>query len=310
MRRKWALNRWLGITLLALALAALACNAPPSRGSVTLTPTETSTPVFAIDPTLLTPPLTQIGEATNTPEPGTTPSPTAECTYWANFVKDVTIPDGTEIPAGSVFEKTWEIWNSGCLDWPAGTQLILTRGDRMGDTEVFPVLPTAANTNTNVTISLKAPDTPGEYTSYWRFRAPNGVIFGEEIFVEIKVIPANTPTPTATATPTPTWMPFVGTWVNQNSADRISRIEISAAGDVISAHLWQTCVPSDCDLGIATTSAADANDGILSFTWTRGTVAETQRVAILHDGRLWVQGEISGGTSGSERYEAYFTRQG
>lgn len=299
------LNKLRGTVLLMLALAALACSAPPLRGNVTLTPTETSTPLFAIDPTLLTPEAPQPGEATNTPEPNVTPSPTIECTYWATFVKDVTIPDGTEIPAGSTFEKTWEIWNSGCLDWPAGTQLILMRGDRMGNTEAFPVLPTAANTNTNVTITLTAPGTPGEYISYWRFRAPSGVIFGEEIYVQIKVIPADTPTPTATSTATPAWMPFVGTWVNQNSAERISRIEISAAGDVISAHLWQTCVPSACDLGIATTSAADASDGVLSFTWTRDTVTETQRIAILHDGRLWVQGEISGG----ESYEAYFTRQ-
>lgn len=294
-----------------LVLAALACNAPPGRGNVTNTPAGTSVlPTFAIDPTLLTLASPQPGEVTATPEPGVTPSPTAVCTYWATYVRDVNIPDGTEIAAGSTFEKTWEIWNSGCLDWPAGTQLILIRGDYMGTTEVFPVPPTTANTNTNVTISLTAPATPGTYTSYWRFRAPDGVIFGEEIYVEIKVVAADTPTPTTTLTTTPAWMPFAGTWINQNSGERLSKIEITAAGALIAAHLWQTCVPTDCDLGVATTTTDDANDGILSLTWARTDVTETARLAILRDGRLQMLGEIENESGASEDYQAYFIRQG
>ena len=46
-------------------------------------------------------------------QPGGT---TSSCDI-GNFVKDVTIPDGTAVAAGAKFTKTWEIKNAGTCTW-------------------------------------------------------------------------------------------------------------------------------------------------------------------------------------------------
>jgi hypothetical protein len=79
------------------------------------------------------------------------------------------------------------------------------------------------------------------------------------------LIPTFTPTQTLTPAPTltntvtltPIYPPiesFIGTWKNINpNTGSTTKIEITAQGNVLLAHLWGACEPSDCDAG--TTSA-------------------------------------------------------
>lgn len=68
----------------------------------------------------------------------------------------------------------------------------------------------------------------------------------------------STPTPTSTQTATPIATPiyppiekFAGTWKNTDPNTRgQTKIEVWTEGDVIFAHIWGKCHPSDCDNGI------------------------------------------------------------
>lgn len=35
----------------------------------------------------------------------------------SEFIADVTVPDGSEVRAGSTFVKTWELRNAGTVAW-------------------------------------------------------------------------------------------------------------------------------------------------------------------------------------------------
>lgn len=207
-------SRYRNILLVALSLiiAALACNAPVGQSSgddVNGTLTQiaeqltATTTADAQTPTASATPGEDEGETpTPTLAPGVTPSAT-ECTYHSTFIDDITIPDGAEVEAGQEFTKTWRMKNNGCLAWPSGTKLVFQSGDAMNGPATVAVNPTAVGATVDITVVLTAPDTEGEHTGYWKLQTPDGLIFGERIFVKINVIPApDTPTPTLTPTAT------------------------------------------------------------------------------------------------------------
>ena len=213
MEMKRSQYRYLVWVLLTLVLATLACNMPGGRDDETaaLTPSEedTLTPrLTSVSEAELTPAFTETpdtGQPTPTLPPGITPSPTV-CTYSMSFVTDVTVEDGTEIVAGTTFDKTWRVRNNGCLTWEAGTQLVYVSGNQMGGPAAVDVPNTAVGTTVDITVTLTAPAGAGEHKGYWQLRAPNGIFFGPHIWVRIVVIeptatPEDTPTPTSTTPP-------------------------------------------------------------------------------------------------------------
>jgi len=140
--------------------------------------------------------------ATATPVPATsthvpptnTPLPTA-VTYcdWVMFIRDVTIPDGTQLSTGEVFTKTWRLQNRGTCTWTPDYMLVYTSGDRMGSTTAVR-LPgyVAPGQTVDVSVTLTAPDSVGYHVSYWMLRNPSGALFGagskanEAFYVEIR----------------------------------------------------------------------------------------------------------------------------
>lgn len=133
--------------------------------------------------------------ATSTPVPPTnTPVPTA-VSYcdWVAFVKDVTIPDGTQLSAGEVFTKTWRLQNRGTCTWTPDYMLVFSSGDPMGSTTAVR-LPgyVAPGQTVDVSVTLTAPASAGYYIGYWMLRNPSGALFGsgskanEAFYVEIK----------------------------------------------------------------------------------------------------------------------------
>ncbi|PWH12609.1 MAG: hypothetical protein DDG60_12555 [Anaerolineae bacterium] len=143
---------------------------------------------------------------TNTPP--STASPTPICDL-AQFVTDVTVPDGTSFQPGETFTKTWRLKNIGVCTWTSGYQLIFDGGDAMNGPAAQALAGSVAPGQTvDVSVTLKAPSAPGTYRGYWRLRNAAGVLIpvsngyrGASFFVEIKV---NPPTPTASVTPSPT----------------------------------------------------------------------------------------------------------
>jgi uncharacterized protein YkwD len=95
------------------------------------------------------------------------------CKDSAVLLQDVTIADGTNVPRGSKFTKTWKFKNNGQCPWN-GYSLVFVSGDQMSSPASAPIPPTAPGSTVNVSIDLIAPSADGIYTAYFELRNANG----------------------------------------------------------------------------------------------------------------------------------------
>jgi hypothetical protein len=195
------------LTVIILILSA--CNLPSSAPATEEEPNVVFTaaaltiqaqltkPAGFNTPTLPVPPATNT-LAFSTLPPSATPQPasaTPVCDQ-AQFVKDVNIPDGSQLAPGAAFTKTWRLRNAGVCNW-SGYTLVFDHGDLMGGTpEGFGAV--APGQEVDVSADFTAPTTPGSYRSYWRIRNSSGVLIpvlggteGRSFFVDIKVVSAS-----------------------------------------------------------------------------------------------------------------------
>ncbi|MGB7876147.1 MAG: NBR1-Ig-like domain-containing protein [Anaerolineales bacterium] len=98
---------------------------------------------------------------------------------WAQFIADVTVPDGTTYTPGATFRKTWRLRNIGHCTWTTSYALVFDSGEQMG-------APSAVNFPSNVppgatvdlSLDMTAPSSAGHYFGYWKLRNANNVLFG------------------------------------------------------------------------------------------------------------------------------------
>ena len=189
-----------GLTQTALAM-------PTNTSTPTLTPSPTATVTLAVTKTSAAP----VG-------PGVGVLPTSSCNSMA-FVSDVTIPDNTNMKPGQQFTKTWRVRNNGTCAWESGFKFNFIGGNAMGGATLTLDKALSPGAETELSISMTAPNTSGSHRSNWRMANAAGTNFGDEVFVVIVVggsavttstststgvpVPA-TATPTATETPTNT----------------------------------------------------------------------------------------------------------
>jgi hypothetical protein len=201
------LSRLLSI-ILFLTLALSACNLPANTqepegpGAILTAAAQTveanltqlavqNTPTVSVQPTN-TPDLVTATPAVASPtgafptsgSPGTTA--TQGCDD-ADFVADVTIPDGTVLDPGEAFTKTWRLKNAGTCSWTPSYAVVFSNGDSMSGSATQAL---SANVNpgqtVDISVNLKAPSAPGEYIGYWKLRNAAGVTFAT-FYVDIKV---------------------------------------------------------------------------------------------------------------------------
>ena len=102
----------------------------------------------------------------------------AQC-YRAMLMAHVTVPDGTEVSAGAVFVKTWQLKNEGFCTWERNTRLVFIGGEKMNGLEAQEinavVLPGGEMA---LSAEFTAPSQPGIYTGYWQMLSPDGQVFG------------------------------------------------------------------------------------------------------------------------------------
>jgi len=96
----------------------------------------------------------------------------------AQFVSDVTIPDGTRFNPGAAFVKTWRLKNVGTCTWTTAYSLTFVNGERMGGNDVSLPNSVAPGATVDLSVNLVAPASPGTFFGYWQLRNASGAQFG------------------------------------------------------------------------------------------------------------------------------------
>src|SRR5690606_3149027 len=81
--------------------------------------------------------------------------------------------------------------------WGAGYALAFAGDNRMNGPDSVPLPPALPGESVVVSVPLEAPLTPGIHRSTWRPRNPEGMLFGDILYVELRVPVSSTPGSTA-----------------------------------------------------------------------------------------------------------------
>jgi hypothetical protein len=111
------------------------------------------------------------------------PLKSAPSGFKAQFVDDVTIPDGATYFEGSSVKKTWKIKNSGAVDWPEGTTLVHVSGLEGKAHQVGHV---PAGESINVSVDFVLPSKAGKLCSTWKL-STDSVPFGPSIWMDVVI---------------------------------------------------------------------------------------------------------------------------
>lgn len=113
----------------------------------------------------------------------------------AQFVSDITVPDGASFTPGASFTKTWRFTNAGACTWTTSYKLVHVGGDAMGPTtSVNLPVNVAPGQMLDISVNLAAPSSPGHYKSLWKFANASGAQFGigdsagDAFWVDINVV--------------------------------------------------------------------------------------------------------------------------
>lgn len=165
---------------LALTAAAQTVEALTSA----IPPTATFTPITLITST----PFPTIPAVTNTPAA----TATSNCNV-AQFITDVTIPDGAIMTPGQAFTKKWRVKNIGSCAWN-GYTLTFDSGDAMGAPASKAIGVLNPGQEVDIDVNMTAPATVGNYRGYWRIVTNGGILVpvvngyqGKSFYVDIKV---------------------------------------------------------------------------------------------------------------------------
>ncbi len=189
-RKSWKNNFGVSLIFIAFTILLSGCGGQDAR----------STPEYFIPPTLAPRLETPTPEILLTPEEDEVVE--NRCINDLRFIDDVTIPDDTVVAPGEMIEKIWLVQNSGTCNWEADYTLRNTDGPPMGATTIQALYPLRSSGEVEIAISFIAPTDEGRHVSRWQAHDPEGVPFGQEIFVMILVDPELGPTPEPSPTPT------------------------------------------------------------------------------------------------------------
>ncbi len=172
--------------------AAYTLQAMATQAALTPTPT-----VFLASPTPLATNTPSPVFPTFTPPPLWTNTPVTRCD-WAQFVGDVSYPDGSVLGRNQQFIKIWRLKNIGTCTWTTAYALVFVSGDRMDAPATLP-LPTVVypGQTVDIAVDLVTPERDGRYRGYFKLRNPSGVLFGvgnqatSAFWVDVQVVGEN-----------------------------------------------------------------------------------------------------------------------
>ena len=152
-----------------------------------LTPTAITATLTPVTPTTVGPTPTTVG-----PTPTPTSIPGADCNR-AQFISDISVPDGTTFAPNSPFTKTWRLKNVGSCTWTTAYSLAFVSGDRMGGVDTLIPQNVVPGQTVDLGVNLTAPPVAGSYRGYWDLKDASGNHFGvgltytRPFYVDIKV---------------------------------------------------------------------------------------------------------------------------
>ncbi|KAK3577180.1 hypothetical protein CHS0354_037519 [Potamilus streckersoni] len=106
----------------------------------------------------------------------------------AQFLQDVSIPDGTTVQPGTKLLKTWKMKNNGDGPWTESTKLKHLWGNIPAVKTEVDVPHLMPGDDGQITVELIAPDEQGTYQSHWKM-TEHGMQFGHRIWCSIEVQP-------------------------------------------------------------------------------------------------------------------------
>ncbi len=112
----------------------------------------------------------------------------------AQFVSDVSVPDGTQFSGGQKFTKTWRLKNVGTCTWNKDYALVFVDGSAMSAPAAVSLKGEVRPGETvDLSVDLVAPSNAGSYKANWILRDASGRLFGlgdnadKAFWVSIKV---------------------------------------------------------------------------------------------------------------------------
>ncbi|MCK6583297.1 MAG: hypothetical protein L6Q49_09390 [Anaerolineales bacterium] len=178
------------IIILSILMLISACSMPDtapveyteSTATLVVNPIFTTEPSTGLSPastTEMTAAVTMTATPILTSSTTVPSSGTGACVNSAEFISDVSIPDGTVFAPETAFVKTWRVKNTGTCTWDHRYSLVFADGTLLTpyDHLALPFV-TAPGQTLDLSLDMTAPIYPGAYESHWKFQAPNGSRFG------------------------------------------------------------------------------------------------------------------------------------
>jgi photosystem II stability/assembly factor-like uncharacterized protein len=97
----------------------------------------------------------------------------------AEFVSDITAPDGANFAPGTSFIKTWRFMNIGTCSWSMSYSVVFTGGDQLA-APLSVALPANVSPGqmVDIAVPMTAPNGNGHYKGLWKFKNPSNAQFG------------------------------------------------------------------------------------------------------------------------------------
>ena len=122
-------------------------------------------------------------------------APAPSCTNDMGNIVEVSDYTGPVEP-GAQFRRKWQFQNTGTCKWTKDYRFELASGTNMGTNGFAFPGEVAPGGYFEVYVDLVAPTTPGNYTSTYQLRSPQGSLFGQQAVLNLTVGTAPAPQPT------------------------------------------------------------------------------------------------------------------
>lgn len=293
------------IVPLLITLIVSSCNAQATTEPTVVASTETQAPPATEPPVVETTPpptdtqvqVTGSAEATITVTPAATRPPNdPNCTNSAAFVADITIPDNSDVPAGTSFTKTWRVSNTGTCIWASDYTLSHYSDEPMNAPASVPLPVTYPGQTADLSVTLVAPNSLGKHQGNFVIKNPTGLIMkvneDSRLWVIINSISNTAGTAAATAAPTqaggPTATPGTAELVLSTCAFTSDTTNITETLNAINAHRTANNLPPyNVNSSLARAAQSHANDmacqNLTGHTGSNGSTPQSRATATAYN---------------------------